>query len=273
MHEERFVTKKSLGQNFLNNPTVPRAMCEAADLRPGETVVEVGPGTGALTRELLARGAKVIALEADTRAIEILQETFAEACAEGSLEVHHADLRRFDLGTLPLKDQGYVVVSNIPYYLTGMLFRTFLEHSAQPRTLVFLIQKEVAKRITSSRERGEKESLLSLSVKIYGEPHYVRTVPRTHFTPQPNVDSAIVLIDRITRARAEQVDAAHFFDILHLGFGKKRKQLLGNLTAAYPRETLIPVFSTLGLALDVRAEDLSLDTWCALVPLLPKQRS
>lgn len=244
-------------------------MCDAASLIPGETVLEVGPGTGALTGELLARGVRVIALEADTRAIEVLKETFATACSDGMLTVYHADLRTYDLHELPLKTGEYAVVSNIPYYLTGMLFRTFLEHTAQPRTIVFLVQKEVAKRITTSRTRGEKESLLSLSVKIYGDPHYVRTVPRSHFTPQPNVDSGIVAIDNISRDRLGGIDPNHFFTILHLGFGKKRKQLLGNLAAAYPRDTLIHVFSTLNLPPTIRAEDLPLETWCALIAQLP----
>lgn len=266
--QERFQHKKSLGQYFLNSTVVPRWMCDAATVSEGDLVVEVGPGTGALTRELLARGARVIALEADPRAIAVLQETFATACKDGTLIIRHADIRTFDLHSLPLVDQGYSVVSNIPYYLTGMLFRTFLEHSIQPQRIVFLTQKEVARRVTSGRERGEKESLLSLSVKLYGTPRYVKTVPRSHFSPQPNVDSGIVLIEDITRARTEDISPDHFFHILHLGFGKKRKQLLGNLSADYAREELTHIFSTLALSPTVRAEDLDLKTWLTLCKAL-----
>src|SRR5690606_300861 len=140
---------------------------------------------------LLARKAVVIALEADVRAIEVLRKTFPKEIERGNLTIHHADIRSFDYGSLPeLKDHGYKVVSNIPYYLSGMLFREILEAKVQPTDLVFLVQKEVAKRIVSDAERNEKESLLSLSVKVYGTPKYVKTVSRGHFAPAPNVDSA-----------------------------------------------------------------------------------
>lgn len=266
---DRFEHKKSLGQHFLNSPVVPRWMCDAANLNMGETVVEVGPGTGALTREILDRGASVIALEADQRAIDRLTDTFADEIARGTLTVYHADIRSFDLASLPLTEHGYTVIANIPYYLSGMLFRIFLSHTVQPRTVVFLTQKEVAKRATSSHARGEKESLLALSVQLYGTPRYVRTVPRTHFIPQPNVDSAIIAIDNITRTRTESIDVPHFFQLLHLGFGQKRKQLLGNLSAAYPRAQLTHIFSTLELAPTVRPEDLPLDIWLQLAKQLP----
>lgn len=261
----RFEHKKSLGQHFLRSGVVPAWMCDAASLAAGETVVEVGPGTGALTREILARGATVIALEADPRAIAALEVAFAKEITEGTLTVMHADVRTFDLATLALPNGGYKVVSNIPYYLTGRLFRTFLEHPAKPRCIVFLVQKEVAKRATASLARGEKESLLSLSIKLYGTPHYVRAVPRGHFTPPPAVDSAIILIDNITDDRTRDLDTVRFFRDLHLGFGKKRKQLLGNLAEAYPRETLISIFTKLGIREDVRAEDLDISVWCDLV--------
>ena len=265
---ERFATKKSLGQHFLNSELVPRWMCDAANVEKGDLVVEVGPGTGALTSELLARGARVIALEADRRAISVLTDTFDEAIRDGALAIHHVDMRTFDLADLALPPGGYKVVANIPYYLSGMLFRTFLEQSAQPETIVFLVQKEVAKRVTSSLERNEKESLLSLSVQLYGTPEYVRNVPRGHFTPPPKVDSAIVAIRGIGRDRLHGIDANHFFTILHLGFGKKRKQLLGNLSEAYSRETLMNIFSTLHLSPTVRAEDVPLSTWLSLVRTL-----
>ncbi|MEX0918300.1 MAG: 16S rRNA (adenine(1518)-N(6)/adenine(1519)-N(6))-dimethyltransferase RsmA [Candidatus Paceibacterota bacterium] len=265
---ERFETKKSLGQHFLNSPLVPQWMCDAAELSAGELVVEVGPGTGALTREILARGARVVALEADRRAIAVLEDSFPEEVASGQLTLHCVDMRTFDLATLALPDGGYKVVANIPYYLSGFLLRTFLEHAAQPQMIVFLIQKEVAKRITSSLKRNEKESLLSLSVKCYGTPTYVRTVTRGHFTPPPKVDSAIVAVGDISRERLDGLDAQAFFHVLHLGFGKKRKQLLGNLAAEYPRPELTHIFSTLSLPLTVRAEDIDLATWRALVKKL-----
>lgn len=239
-------------------------MVEAAGVLPGDTVLEIGPGTGALTRELLQSGARVIALEADERAITILKETFPEELTAGMLTLHHSDVREVDYRALDLKEHGYSVVANIPYYLSGHLFRLFLETNIQPKTIVFLVQKEVAERIA----RDPKESLLSLSVKVYGDPTYIGTVKRGNFTPPPKVDSAIIAITRISRERFGGVPETFFFELLHLGFASKRKQLLGNLAEKYPRDVLSSVFSTLGLDPKVRGEDVPLSSWISLAKTL-----
>ncbi len=266
---QKFLTKKSLGQHFLNSDVVPSWMCDAAEVTRGDNVLEIGPGTGALTKELLKRGAKVTALEADQRALSVLEERFIDAIKEGNLVLIHQDVRHLDLAKIPgISDQSFKVVANIPYYLSGLLFRTFLESKIQPTLLVYLVQKEVAKRITSDLSRGEKESLLSLSVKVYGTPIYVRTVTKGHFTPPPKIDSAIILVRNIGRERLQHVDAQVFFETLHLGFGQKRKQLLGNLSKQYDREKLTHIFSTLSLPVSTRAEDVPVEIWPQLVALL-----
>lgn len=261
MTESTFHKKKSLGQNFLTSPVVPGWMCDAAHIITGETIFEIGPGTGALTRELLQRGAKVVALEADERAITVLKETFPTELANGLLELHHGDARELDITNYSFTNHNFKVVANIPYYLTGYLFRTLLEHKVQPSQIVFLIQKEVAKRIA----RDTKSSLLSLSIEAFGQPHYVTTVLRGHFTPPPKIDSAIISIEHINQEHFISLSPTFFFEMLHLGFGQKRKQLLGNLAAHFERNQLTHIFSTLALPLDVRAEDLSLEIWLQLV--------
>ena len=255
-----FEHKKSLGQHFLNSDYVPKKMCDAANLQIGDVVLEVGPGTGALTREILDRGAHVIALEADLRAIESLHETFATEVASGTLKIFHHDVRDLHPAEFDVTAGEYKVVANIPYYISGLLFRTFLESQCQPNTLVFLVQKEVATRIA----RDKKESLLSLSVKVFGDPTYICTVGRGHFTPPPNVDSAIIAVNAISGARLGGLNAKDFFILLHLGFGQKRKQLIGNLSHLAPREVLEKVFVSVGLSLTVRAEDIIPSTWIAL---------
>lgn len=262
---EKFEHKKSLGQHFLTSPVVPGWMCDAADIQASDTVIEIGPGTGVLTQELLQRGACVIALETDLRAIAALREKFTDALQRKQLRLHQADVRTFDITELGLKDSSFKVVANIPYYLSGLLFRTYLTHALQPSVLVFLVQKEVAKRICSDFIRGEKESLLSLSVKAYGAPRYVRTVSKGHFTPSPKIDSGIICVQNISRVAFNDVDEELFFEILHLGFGQKRKQLLGNLSKKYDKSALIHIFSTLQIPLHIRAEDLDLKTWLILV--------
>lgn len=266
MDTQKFKTKKSLGQHFLNNARVPLRMAEAGSITKGDVVLEIGPGTGALTRVLLEKGATVVAVEADPRAIAVLGETFSSEIAAKKLIIVHIDVREMDLGSLsPLIKPGkYKVVANIPYYLSGMLFRSFLETDTQPSALVFLVQKEVAERIA----RDKKESLLSLSVKIFGDPHYIETVKRGNFTPPPKVDSAIIAIRDISMKKLGKLSASDFFTMLHAGFASKRKQLLGNLSTLYSRETLVHTFSTLGIREDVRGEDLPLENWIELIKAL-----
>jgi 16S rRNA (adenine1518-N6/adenine1519-N6)-dimethyltransferase len=255
-----FEHKKSLGQNFLNSEYVPQQMCDAAKLTGGEVVLEIGPGTGALTAEILKRGAKVIALEADPRAITELEQRFVSEIHSGQFTLHHGDARTLNPSTLGLSGGDYQVIANIPYYLTGLLFRSLLTSDQPPQNLVFLIQKEVAERIA----RAKKESLLSLSVKAYGQPRYITTIKRHHFTPPPKVDSAILAVYDISKTNFSQLSEDLFFNLLHLGFGQKRKQLLGNLTAHYSRPQLEEVFQDLQLPTTIRAEDLSLNEWLTL---------
>lgn len=259
---ERFEHKKSLGQNFLTSDVVPRWLTAAGEVTAIDTVLEIGPGTGALTRALLATGATVIALEADSRAVEILQTEFEAAISAGKLKLHHYDARSLDVTTFSLSHQHFKVVANIPYYLSGFLLRTLLETSIQPSTLVFLMQKEVVERIA----RDPKESILSLSIKAFGQPKYIKTVTRGHFNPPPKIDSAILQISNISMDNFTDADElAIFFNLLHLGFGQKRKQLLSNLSKEYPRASLITLFTNNGIPLDARAETLPLTVWLTLV--------
>lgn len=243
--------KKSLGQNFLMHARIAERMVEAAGIRAQDTVFEIGPGTGKLTRVLLARAKQVIALEADERLYTELTQAFAEEIQAKKLVLCWGDIRTFDMATLPAR---YAVVANIPYYLTGEIFRMFLETERQPHTMALLVQKEVAERIA----RSKKESILSLSVKAYGTPKCAFTVPRGAFNPPPKVDSAVLVISAISRTHFKtRKDEKRFFELLHAGFAHKRKLLRNNLAA-------------LGVAVDavpahMRAEDFRLSDWLQLV--------
>ncbi len=258
-HHQDFAAKKSLGQNFLTSNVVPGWMCDAGSVQAGDTVLEIGPGTGALTAEILRRGARVVAIETDARAITRLGERFPHEIATGLLSIIGKDARELALDTIDLPSK-YKVISNIPYYLSGYLLRLCLESNHQPSTLVFLMQKEVVERIA----RDQKSSLLSISIRVFGTPRYVKTVGRGHFSPQPKVDSAILLISDISTPFKNPSERAQFFEILHHGFGKKRKQLIANLSARLDRSTLEVMFSNLNLSLTVRAEDLDHTTWLTL---------
>ncbi len=228
--------KKSLGQHFLKNGAYLSAVAEAAYIKKGDTVLEIGPGEGTLTEVLARRGAKVIALEKDTRLIAFLRQKFAAA----DVHIVEGDALEFEP-----QYKKYKVVGNIPYYITGALLRRFLSAKHQPSALVFLLQKEVAERIA----RSKKESILSLSVKAYGTPKYIKSVPRGAFSPLPKVDSAILLVDKISRKNF--VNAAHeehFFALIKKAFGQKRKMLR----------------STIGIDSNERPEDVSLTRWLEL---------
>lgn len=242
--------KKSLGQNFLMHARIAERIALAAALTPDATVFEIGPGTGMLTNELLKLAKHVIALEADAELIPVLQERFAEEIATGRLLLMLGDIRTFDITTLPMP---YALVANIPYYLTGEIFRRFLETTHQPTSMTLLVQKEVAVRIA----RSKKESILSLSVKAYGEPVYAFTVPRGAFTPAPNVDSAVLTVRTISRRHfASRAMEEKFYAFLHAGFAHKRKYVRNNLLEAG--------FRVEGIPEKARAEDLPLSEWLVL---------
>lgn len=258
---ENFKHKKSLGQYFLTTDHVPKLMCDAAKLDTSDLVVEVGPGAGILTREILARGSRVIALEADIRAIDILEKEFTTEISSGQLKVIHADARKLDLSDLGIESGKYKVVSNIPYYISGLLFRLFLDSDFQPNTLVFLIQKELAERIA----RDKKESLLSLSIKVFGDVKYVATVKRGNFTPAPKVDSAILAVSNISNSYFDSFDKKTFFAVIKAGFASKRKQLAPNIKTIFPVEDTKSTLEKIELPATSRAEDVSIDKWYQLL--------
>ena len=261
--------KKSLGQHFLNSKTAIDLTVEAANISSQDIILEVGPGKGVLTEGLLACAREVIAVEKDDRLIMHLAFKFKQELESGKLKLIAGDILEFDPGNQNLRPGGYKIVANIPYYITGAFLRRFLGTVTAPSLMVLMLQKEVARRIVS---RDEKESILSISVKTYGKPHYIETVGKEQFSPRPKVDSALLLVDHISKHAFEKVDEESFFAVLKTGFAKKRKKLISNLSEQYPRELVKTVFQKEGLDENVRAEDLKLEQWKALALLVGKER-
>lgn len=254
--------KKSLGQNFLMHKQTAARIVLAANLEKNALVLEVGPGTGMLTKELLKAGMRVIAVEADYALIPELEARFIKEIEEGRLALRSADIRSFDTSTIT---EPYSLVANIPYYITGEIIRQFLTAPNQPSSMTLLVQKEVAERIA----RSKKESLLSLSVKVYGEPSYCFTVPRGAFVPAPNVDSAVLHIKDISRdSFANREEEDRFFEVIRAGFAHKRKRLAKNLEERWSREAVTGAFSATGLDTNARSEDLTLAQWKIVVKTL-----
>lgn len=251
--------KKSLGQNWLNSPSAIKKIVEAGNVTNTDTVLEVGPGKGALTEALLATGAKVVAIEKDHRLLEELSITFKTEIKSNQLILLEEDILQISATTLKaLVGPSYKVIANIPYYITGELIRFFLSHTLQPTQMVILVQKEVAERIVS---RDKKESILSLSVKAYGTPKFIGKVPAGAFIPAPKVDSAILCISNINRNQFTNVTEDQFFAIVKQGFAQKRKLLRGNLNLS--KETLL----LCNINPDTRAEDVPIDKWFCLTKI------
>ncbi|MDO8589875.1 MAG: 16S rRNA (adenine(1518)-N(6)/adenine(1519)-N(6))-dimethyltransferase RsmA [bacterium] len=252
--------KKSLGQHFLRSEKALRAIVETGDINHGETILEIGPGRGVLTKKLLEAGAKVIAVEKDDELYELLRQVYEKEIENGKLELIHGDIIEFDLSKLAAKT--YKLVANIPYNITGAILKKFLETNCQPERIVLLVQKEVAKRIVA---QDGKESILSVSVKVYGAPRYIETVKAGSFTPMPKVDSAIILIDNISKKYFAHFSEKDFFTTVRTGFKSKRKKLSSNLSAIFAKEKVLETFRKLNLDENLRAEDVGIETWGKLV--------
>jgi len=250
--------KKSLGQNFLKNEGVLQKIAEAGEMSSNDIVLEVGPGEGALTEKLLEKAGKVIAVEKDHRLISILEEKFKKEILEGKFKLFEGDILEDDTEKWGIKNGEFKIIANIPYYITGLFFRKFLSGPINPTKIVVLVQKEIADRIIA---RDGKESLLSISVKAYGTPSLVMKVSKGSFVPAPKVDSAVLLIDNISKNFFKNFNEDKFFEILKTGFAHKRKILMGNLKEYNVSE----VFSELGFSEKIRAEDLRLEDWGEIV--------
>lgn len=251
--------KKSLGQHFLWSDKALKSIRDAADPKSDDIILEIGPGEGVLTEILIGFAGKVVAVEKDDELYEFLKTHFEPAIEKGRLDLVHGDILDFDPETLSFyKDLTYKIVANIPYNITGAIFRKFLSASYQPERMVMLVQKEVAERIVA---RDGKESILSISVKAYGTPQYVETVKAGSFSPPPKVDSAIIAIEDISKTFFNSFSEEAFFEMLRAGFASKRKKLSSNLSVIYDKQRVGEVFSALGLSDNTRAEDVNIETW------------
>lgn len=256
--------KKSLGQNFLRDTKILQKIVAFAEIKPTDTILEIGPGEGLMTKLLLEQVNRVVAVEKDDQLAEALQIKFAEQISSGKLEIVTADILDYQLLT-----NDYKLIGNIPYNITGAIFKKFLSSPHQPKSITFVIQKEVAKRIAGSQnsKKETRENLLSISIKAYGKPYFGGIIKAGSFFPAPKVDSAIIAIRTINKDNFAKYNVSedHFFTILRAGFVHPRKFLINNLKEV----SNIPqfeneVFVTLGIKLKSRAEDLGLEDWFRL---------
>ncbi len=257
--------KKSLGQHFLKSERALERIVEVGEISPEDFVLEIGPGQGALTEKLLATGCKLLAIEKDDYLYKELETKFKREITEEKLILRNGDILNFDFKTYNLEPRTYKLIANIPYNLTGAILERFLSNDKQPERMVLLVQKEVAERVVA---KNNKQSILSLSVQAYSKPQYVEKVLAGSFVPAPKVDSAILLIEDISKNFFQNFSEKDFFNLVHVGFKSKRKKLSSNLSNILPKEEVKRAFEELKLDENVRAEDLSIEIWQKLAKLL-----
>jgi len=253
--------KKSLGQNFLTDESALGKIAAAAQLTPDDVVLEVGPGLGHLTRLLAQQAGRVIAVELDGRLIPILRERLVNC---GNVELVEGDILKLPLHSLlspSLSD--YKVVANLPFYITSTVLRHFLEGEPPPARMVVTVQHEVARRIVA--QPGDM-SRLAVSVQFYGQPRIVARLKAGAFYPRPEVDSAVMRIDRHPVLPVKVPDTAAFFAIVKAGFAQRRKQLRNSLAAGLrcPQAEVVAALEVVGVDPRRRPETLSLPEWAAI---------
>ena len=255
---------KSLGQNFLIDEAALQKVVAAAAIRPGDSVLEIGPGLGGLTRWLAIQAHRVVAVELDPDLITPLTEIIAPY---PNVRIVQGDILALDLESLML-DSGaektpYLVVANIPYYITSALIRHLLEANYPPQRLVLTVQREVAERICA---QAGKLSLLALSVQVYGRPVIATVISASAFYPPPKVDSAVVCIDRYDKSFVPSDRLGLFFRLAKAGFSQKRKTLRNSLSGGMRWSTSQAEEILLAAGIDPmrRPETLSLPEWAEL---------
>jgi len=247
---------KRLGQNFLQDPHALQKIVDLAEIHPTDTVLEIGPGLGSLTRYLAAAAQKVVAVELDEKLFPPLEAVIAPY---RKVQLVHGDI--LDIEPREIVEQGdYLVIANIPYYITSAVIRHLLESKPKPRRIVLTIQKEVAERICAG---PGGMSLLALSVQVYGRPHIAAHISAGAFFPAPKVDSSVLVVDIYPTPLVAANLLDTFFLLIKAGFSQKRKKLRNSISAGIhqsPAET-----EKLLRAADIdpqrRAETLSLEEW------------
>lgn len=258
------MAKKNLGQHWLNDEEALDAMVAAAAAKPNDSILEIGPGLGALTKKLLQVGARVTAVEIDKELIEKLQQEFA---GNENFNLINDDFLFFDLKAM---GDSYKVCANIPYFLTGKILRKFVEIENQPKRMALLVQKEVAERIGS---KAGDLSVLAVLLQHSYEVEVGKIIKRELFSPAPKVDSKIVVLKK--KINIEDVDFRQFARVVKVGFSARRKKLANNLVSGLQMETneAKALIKNIGLKDNARAQELDLDNWYKLLKAIENQHA
>ncbi len=265
-----FHTKKHLGQHFLVDTEALSDIVEAAQLEPGERVLEIGPGAGFLTRFLIESGASIVAVELDREAVQSLDKLNT-----GNLEVVHGDFLRYDINSALTDGQKLNVVGNVPYQITAPIVAHLFGEIGEPspwltriKSVVLTVQLEVAERFTAT-PGGKDYSQVTLLVNYFANAKLIRKVPKESFYPVPNVNSAVVRFDLLEKPAIECTNNKLLRQVIKAGFSQRRKMLKNTLSFLnLPQDKLDDVFRKLSFDPQVRAERLSLKQFALLADAL-----
>ncbi len=264
LREHGLRPNKKLGQNFLQDPAILNKIVSIANVKETDTVLEIGPGLGSLTRHLALNAKEVVAVEIDKKIIPALRSSLADYTNATIIEGDILEVAPRDI----IHAKSYLVVANIPYYITSAILRHLLENDPRPSMMVLTIQKEVAERICAA----EKLSLLALSVQVFGKPEVAGKIPAGAFYPPPNVDSAVIRIELYPEPRIPAAQLDNFFKLTKAGFSQKRKTLRNSLSGGLRISTqdAEDLLTKAGIDARRRAETLSLEEWGQLTEVWQK---
>jgi len=266
-----FRTKKRLGQNFLINGEIIQDIIEFANISPEDTILEIGPGVGFVTEQLIKHAKKVIAVELDEEAIKELKKLNAP-----NLEIIHNDILKTDISSLC--EEKVKVVANIPYYITSPIIAHLLgevddldnKNRAHIKDIILMVQEEVARRmVANENSQGKQYGLLTILSQFWADVKILKLVGRKSFFPAPKVNSALVKLDVKTEPRLKLTDYTHFRKTVKAGFAQRRKNIKNCLlNAGFPKENVIKALNELGIDENTRGEKLSIETFGKLSELL-----
>lgn len=276
--ENNIKPARSRGQNFLIKEDVYDLIIKAAEIDKNDTILEVGPGLGFLTEKLAQASGKVIAVELDEKLASLLKQRFAgvenlEIVNKNILDIGDFELLKSELSSdfseLSSGEAGsYKIVANLPYNITSIFLRKFLESKNRPQTMTLMLQKEVAERIVA---RAGKMSLLAVSVQFFADAKIIAYVPKTAFWPEPEVDSAVIKLEvRPPAGGRTSFDHKEFFRLVRIGFSSRRKMLKNNLASGYKisQEKAAALLKKCGFSEKIRAQELGVKDWLKLFEVL-----
>lgn len=256
---------KKLGQNFLINEEIITSIVEKAEITQNDVVIEIGPGLGSLTKELINNAKKVIAIELDANMIDILKSRFG---IYDNFEVIYADVLKVDLQEL-IKDYDSVkVVANLPYYITTPIIMKLLEDKLKIKSITVMVQKEVGERICSSY-KDKEYGAITVSVQYYSEPKIIIDVPKDNFIPAPEVDSCVIKLEMLEEPRVKVNDEKLFFRTVKGAFSQRRKTINNSLTCTgKSKDEIKIILDKLNIDEKLRAENLSIEQYADIVNML-----